>query len=112
MKKTTEGRSNKKHGRVVVDLSGKKPALSMDEKQYGMIFRDDATRMSKEYFVKHKSDARSTRSNWLTPGTSALPKSSVLMTRLSWRAAGSPKAVGNITSSENSLPLVHRNSTE
>ena len=38
-----------------VDLSGKKPILSMGGKQYGMIFHDDATRMS--YFMKHKSDA-------------------------------------------------------
>ena len=83
VKKTTECRLDKKHGRVFVDLSGKKPVLSMGGTQYGMIFRDDATGISKEYFVKHKSDARSTRSNWLTPGTSALPKSSVLMTRLS-----------------------------
>ena len=29
----------------------------MGEKEYSMINRDDATRMSKEYFVKHKSDA-------------------------------------------------------
>ena len=57
VKKTTECRSDKKHSRVFVDLSGKKPALSMGGKQYGMIFRYNATRMSKEYFVKHKSDA-------------------------------------------------------
>ena len=55
MKKTTECRSDKKYGRVFVDLSGKKPILSMGGKQYGMIFHDDATRMS--YFMKHKSDA-------------------------------------------------------
>ena len=55
--KTTECRWDNKHGRVFVDLSGKKPVLSMGGKRYGMIFRDDATRMSKEYFVKHKSDA-------------------------------------------------------
>ena len=47
LKKTTECRSDKKHGRVYVDLSGKKHVLSMDGKQYGIIFRDDATRMSK-----------------------------------------------------------------
>ena len=57
VKKTTECRSDKKHGTVFVDLSGKKPVLSMGGKQYGMIFRDDATRTLKEYSVKHKSDA-------------------------------------------------------
>ena len=57
VKKTTKCRSDTKQGRVFVDLSGKKPVPSMGGKQYGMIFRDDATRMSKEYFVKHKSNA-------------------------------------------------------
>ena len=57
VEKTTECRSDKKRGRVFVDLSGKKPVLPMGGMQYGMIFRDDATRMSKEYFVKHKSNA-------------------------------------------------------
>ena len=47
VKTTTECRSDKKHGRAFVDLSGKKPVLSMGGKQCGMIFRDDATRMSK-----------------------------------------------------------------
>ena len=57
VKKTTECRPHTKHERVFVDLSGKKPVLSMGGKQYGMIFRDDATRVSKEYFMKLKSDA-------------------------------------------------------
>ena len=57
VKKATACRSDKKHGGVFADLSGTKPVLSMGGKQYGMIFRDDATRISKEYFVKHKSDA-------------------------------------------------------
>ena len=55
--KTTECRSDKKHGRVYVDLSGKKPVLSMSGKKYGTIFRDGATSTSTKYFVKQKSDA-------------------------------------------------------
>ena len=76
VKKTTECRLDKKHGRVFVDLSGKKPVLSMGGTQYGMIFRDDATGISKEYFVKHKSDAPEALDQYLAD-------TRVLMTRLS-----------------------------
>ena len=57
MKKTTHKRSDKIHGRVFVDSTGKKDVVSNGGKQYGIIFRDDATRMSREYIMKHKSDA-------------------------------------------------------
>ena len=84
VKKTNECRSDKKHGRVFVDLSGEKTVLSMGGKQYGMIFCNDATRMSKEDFMKHKSVApEALDSTCLTPRTSSLPKSSILMTCLS-----------------------------
>ena len=76
MKKTTECRSDKKYGRVFVDLSGKKPVLSVGGKQYGMIFCDDATRMSTEYFVKHRPDAPEALDQYLAD-------TRVLMTRLS-----------------------------
>ena len=56
-KKTTHKRSDKIHGRVFVDSTGKKAVISIGGKQYGIIFRDGATRMSREYFMKHKSDA-------------------------------------------------------
>ncbi len=57
VKKTTENRSDKKLGRVFVDLSGKKPVMSRGGKQYAIIFRDDKTRMTWEYYLRRKSDA-------------------------------------------------------
>lgn len=55
--KFTITRSDKKNGRVFVDTTGKKPIASIGENRYGIIFRCDATRMSKEYFMKTKSEA-------------------------------------------------------
>ena len=50
VKKTTHKWSDQIHGRVFVDSTGKKDVVSNGGKQYGIIFRDDATRMSREYF--------------------------------------------------------------
>ena len=55
--KSTNSRSDKKNGRVFVDSTGKKPVASIGGSLYGIIFRDDATRMSREYFMKSKSEA-------------------------------------------------------
>ena len=57
VKKTTQSRSDRRHGRVFEDTSGKKPVHSIGGKQYAFIVRADATRVAREYFMKHKSDA-------------------------------------------------------
>ena len=106
VKKTTECRPHTKHERVFVDLSGKKPVLSMGGKQYGMIFRDDATRVSKEYFMKLKSDAPEALDQYLTDTRDIGPPEII-------HSDDAPELKGGrFTSSENSLHLVHRNLTE
>ena len=54
--KVTYTRSDKKNGRGFVDTTSKKLVASIGESWYGIIFGCDATRMSKEYFMKSKSD--------------------------------------------------------
>ena len=55
----TKSRSDKKLGRVFVDLGGRKDVESVGGKYYPMIVRDDCTRRSWMYFLKNKSDAGS-----------------------------------------------------
>ena len=55
----TKCRSDKKLGRVFVDLGGRKDVASVGGKEYPMIVRDDCTRRTWMYFLKHKSDAAS-----------------------------------------------------
>ena len=55
----TKCRSDKKLGRVFVDLGGRKDVASVGGKEYPMIVRDDCTRRTRMYFLKHKSDAAS-----------------------------------------------------
>ena len=47
--------------------------VSNGGKQYGIIFRDDATRMSREYFMKHKSDAPDAREQYMADTNAAGP---------------------------------------
>ncbi|CAB1120053.1 unnamed protein product [Ectocarpus sp. CCAP 1310/34] len=53
----TKSRSDKKLGRVFVDLGGRKDVASVGGKHYPMIVKDDFTRRAWMYFLKHKSDA-------------------------------------------------------
>ena len=55
LNKTTECRSDKKIDRIFVNKSGEKPVASKGGKEYSIIFRDDATRMSSIYFMRKKS---------------------------------------------------------
>ncbi|CAN0197419.1 unnamed protein product, partial [Pylaiella littoralis] len=64
--KTTACRSDKKLGRVFVDLTGKQPVKSIGGKQYSIIFRDDKTRMSWEYFLRTKDEAVEAFEQFLT----------------------------------------------
>ncbi|CAN0522408.1 unnamed protein product, partial [Laminaria digitata] len=64
--KVTECRSDKKLGRVFVDLSGKKAVQSKGGNQYAMIFRDDKTRLSWVYFLRSKAEAPDMLEQWLT----------------------------------------------
>ena len=57
LNKTTECRSDKKMSRIFVDESGEKPVASKGGKEYSIVFRDDATRMSWIYFMKKKSES-------------------------------------------------------
>ena len=68
-----ECRSDRKHGRVFVDLSGKEPVLAMAGEQYSMIFCDDAARLSKEYFVKHTSDPSEALEQYLADTRDIVP---------------------------------------
>ena len=71
-----------------------------------MIFRDDATWMSKEYFVKHNSDAPEALDQYLADTRDIGPPEIL-------RSDDAPELKGGrFTSSENSLHLVHRNLTE
>ena len=53
----TKCRSDKKLGRVFVDLGGRNDVASVGGKEYPMIVRDDCTRRT--WMLKHKSDAAS-----------------------------------------------------
>ena len=55
----TKTRSDKKLGRVFVDLGGRKDIASVGGKHYPMIVKDDFTRRAWLYFLKNKSDAGS-----------------------------------------------------
>ena len=55
----TKNRSDKKLGRVFVDLGGRKDIASVGGKHYPMIVKDDFTRRAWMYFLKNKSDAGS-----------------------------------------------------
>ena len=53
----TKSRSDKKLGRVFVDLGGRKDVASIGGKHYPMIVKDDFTRRGWLYFLRNKSDA-------------------------------------------------------
>ena len=57
IKSRTNTRSDKKLGRVFVDLSGPKSVPSLTGKRYVMIVKDDYSRYSWLYFLERKSDA-------------------------------------------------------
>ena len=65
VQKTTECRPDKKLGRLLGDLSGKKPVKGPGAKVYAMIFRDDMSRMTWEYFLGSKSDVHIGLEQWL-----------------------------------------------
>ena len=61
----TKCRSDKKLGRVFVDLGGRKDVASVGGKEYPMIVRDDYIRRKWMCFLKHKSDAASVFRSYL-----------------------------------------------
>ena len=63
--KTTTTRVDRKNGRIFVDTSGKNSVLSIGGRQYGIIYRDDATRMTRMYHVKDKSEAPDTLERYI-----------------------------------------------
>ena len=57
IKQSTHTRADKKLGRVFVDLSGPKVVESHGRMWYTLIVRDDFSRYTWVYFMRHKSDA-------------------------------------------------------
>ena len=57
IKQSTHTRANKKPRKVFVDLSGRKVVESPGRKSYTLIVRDDFSRYTWVYFMRHKSDA-------------------------------------------------------
>ena len=55
--RSTHTRAAKKLQRVFVDLSGPMALQSIGGKRYTLIVRDDCTRFTRVYFLRHKSDA-------------------------------------------------------
>ena len=65
VKTSTECRSDERLGRVFVDLSGKKAVPSHGKNLYTMVFRDDKTRMTWEYYLRSKDEAPIGLEKWL-----------------------------------------------
>ena len=65
-KQSTHTRAGKKLGRVLVDLSGSRVVRSHGGKRYTLIVRDDFSRYTWVYFMRHKSDAPETFKQFLS----------------------------------------------
>ena len=63
--RSTHTRADKKLQRVFVDLSGLVAVQSIGGKRYTLIVRDDCTRFTRVYFLRHKSDAASAFESFL-----------------------------------------------
>ena len=63
---STKSRSDRKLGRVFVDLSGKKSLASIGGMQYVMIVKDEFSRYTWLYYLRNKSDAASAFKRFLT----------------------------------------------
>ena len=62
---STHARAAKKLQRVFVDLSGPRTVQSIRGKRYTLIVRDDCTRFTRLYLLRHKSDAASAFESFL-----------------------------------------------
>ena len=63
--RSTHTRAPKKLQRVFVNLSGPMTIQSIGGKRYTVIVRDDCTRFTRVYFLRHKSDAASAFESFL-----------------------------------------------
>ena len=63
--RSTHTRAAKKLQRVFVDLSGPMAVQSIGGKRYTLIVRDDCTRFTRVYFLRHESDAASAFESFL-----------------------------------------------
>ena len=63
--RSTHTRADKKLQRVFVDLSGPMAVQSIGGKRDTLIVRDDCTRFTRVYFLRHKSDAASAFASFL-----------------------------------------------
>ena len=66
IKQSAHSRADEKLGRVFVDLSGPKVVKSHGGKRYTLIVRDDFSRYTWVYFLRHKSDAAETLKQFLS----------------------------------------------
>ena len=63
--RSTHTRAAKKLQRVFVDLSGPMAVQSIGAQRYTLIVRDDCTRFTRVYFLRHKSDTASAFESFL-----------------------------------------------
>ena len=80
--KSTHTRAAKKLQRVFVDLSGPMTVQSIGGKRYTLIVRDDYTRFTRVYFMRHKSDAASAFESFLAEVRADGTPSTVMAVRL------------------------------
>ena len=76
-------RATAKLGRVFVDLSGPKRTISLSGARYVMLVKDDYSRHTWVYFLKHKSDQGNAFRKFLADAHADGVPSKVEMVRLS-----------------------------
>ena len=79
--RSTHTRADKKLHRVFVDLSGPMAVQSIGGKRYTLIVRDDCTRFTRVYFLRHKSDAASAFESFLAEVRADSTPSAVMAVR-------------------------------
>ena len=79
--RSTHTRAAKKLQRVFVDLSGTMTVQSIGGKRYTLIVRDDCTRFTRVYFLRHKSDAVSAFESFLAEVRADSTPSTVMAVR-------------------------------
>ena len=78
---STHTRASKKLQRIFVDLSGPMTVQSIGGKRYTLIVRDDYTRFTRVYFLRHKSDAASAFESFLVEARADGTPSAVIAVR-------------------------------
>ena len=107
--RSTHTRAAKKLQRVFVGLSGQMIVQSIRGKRYILIARDDYTRFTRVYFVRHKSDAASAFESFLAEVRADGTPSTVMAVRSdNGRESFSEKLSGNFAVSVASNKSSHQ----